>query len=500
LGGDETGASIGQVVEMGSEPTTETGLLVEIEVKSYDANEFLAESVAMAQNATLAKVEVRNNGDEAVVVKKKLILEKDGVKIFQLDSASQGCFVTMGGVHYDLPENTRGVMDFDGVSAKKSIQVDVPVGYFDVPISRESFRKTPKFETNFNKCKAILAELIEKEAQPLKNKDLAFYVDNKTLECGDLFVFKPRYFVDPSIAMLLTNIACAGDYSHPQMERKGKILVCLVSNHYTHRRQQAERISGALADKQQKLFYMSNEDAERFVDTAAKKNVSHNFVFAKIGSCFPAPKRAAGSAATSQEKYRVRVSGYHSPFWMNALELHNRIFDSNCQTEDEVKAEIAEKKKSIDSMADLKLCAVYVGFGMADYKFTAKALANSLLSLGYIDQTSGEYNDLKEKIAEITRQRGEVSSKARTILGDLHPFISAKSRRRIERLIYSKTDRSTTVFRRLSQMQGVVEEARAQADKQNEIASLFFKYAKGSHYFEPSRRDMRKVLKTVFSA
>ena len=93
LGGDESGASIGQVIEMSQEPTNESGLLVEIDIKveryHSDTDTFMRYAHAMASNATLASVEVVNDlGTNIEADSKTLILQRDGIRFYSFDENS----------------------------------------------------------------------------------------------------------------------------------------------------------------------------------------------------------------------------------------------------------------------------------------------------------------------------------------------------------------------------------------------------------------------------
>jgi hypothetical protein len=505
LAGDETGASIGQVVTMGCEPTKETGLLIEIEVDSHDIPEFLQESVSAARNTTLSKVDVYKDSKKIVIPQKTLIVAKDNVKIFQIDDESRDCFVTMGGVYYDLPEGVSIFKNYDGVRPKKCIQIDVPVGFFDIPISRENFRKNSKFDSNLAQCNRLLFELIKQQAAKISNFGLSFYLNPNNLDCSDIFTFKPIYFVGEAIAKHILNISLAGDDSHSQMMRKGKVLVCIVSNHKAHSTKQLSKMNDVLSNQKHKIFYIAENKAQNFLSFAANHNVDHNLIFAKFNSCFPTPK--AGGATFTTDKYKVSKCGYPSnnqTLYLNALELHNLIFNSQCQTHEEAKAEIAAAKTKIQELQQLNRLTVSVGVGIyKKFKFASRTLANNLLALGYFDRDSLKYKIISGQLIEKTRKDLESSTKISETSKSLTPFISPKTRNIIEKARRLPFEKGSQYLKRIDQMTTVINKAVAKAEQKNAIASIFLDHCIQTNkyvYTFPARKDIRLVLKTVFSS
>jgi hypothetical protein len=498
LGGDESGASIGQVVELNSEPTDETGLLIEIEIKSYDSVEFQTEALIAAAMATLTDVEVQVGGDTCEPATKKLIHEQNGIKFFQMEKSQipslRNCdsVITMGGVLYKLPDGIHDVLEAQGVRFKNFMQIDVPVGYFDVPISRESFRKTPKFDINFKKCADIINQMIESEAKPLADKPISFYINNKNLTCSDVFSFKPRYFINPKVAMILSNVSELGEDGHPLMLRKEKHVVCVLSNQQYTRAQQIGKIKRELLNQKVKVFCVHAEHVEKFLAEAPSNN---DLIFAKIQSCFPQTK--SSNKHRHDNRYQVRASRSVHPLCLNALELHNHIFDSNCADVASARQMVSDYQKEINSHQKLPKISVHVGMGMANYKFTSKALAESLFDLGYWNASSPQYIAKFQEIAEAQKKVGELVNQTRQHLNVLSPFVSRKTIKKAEAAIYSRKAIKPSMIRRLQQMEKVIKIAE---QTQDPILNLFIKYTKSSPYFCPCRKDMRKVLKKAFCA
>lgn len=144
LGGDESGASIGQVIELSQEPTTESGLLVEIDLNNhYDTRIFYDKMKKMQKFMNSCPVEIFWQGKIDDAFEKTFIFEKDGIKVYNIkDTENEKYFITMGGVYYKTPDSFKNFSFRNSITphTHNYIQIDVPIGFFDVPISRESFR------------------------------------------------------------------------------------------------------------------------------------------------------------------------------------------------------------------------------------------------------------------------------------------------------------------------------------------------------------------------
>jgi hypothetical protein len=512
LGGDDSGASIGQVIELHQEPTDETGLLVEIEIDKNHFVDFLREAEVAAILSTLAQVEVIDAVYNKVITpSKKLIHEENGIKFFALEKngslehlVGNRVILTMGGVYYKIPDNFGWT--WNGTGIKNPLQIDVPVGYFDIPISRENYRATPKFKLNFKECQNILSKLIEEAAQNLKGQPLSFYINEYNLNKHDLFCFYRKCFVGSTLPRLLSLIGQVGESDKPPLTRKGKCIICVTGNSHYHYRRQLDDLQLFLNNQwagQHKVFYMTNSNAQTLIKELADGNVQHDLVFLKPSQVMPKVRTANAKPITPTEKaYRVRRRNRVNSVPMTCLELHNQVFGSNCATLQEAKEMVSEAKEDISDAFKLRKIAIVKGFGLDEFKFNSCTLAQQMIDMGYFDVSSDEYAEISKNISVENLRRRELTTGAMRLLDEIAPFISRASKHRIER---SLTDPDRIVkfkMNRLKQMHKVIDLAIQETSQNNHIAYLFFKYMKAFNrgYSHPAREDTRKVLRCAFSA
>jgi hypothetical protein len=498
LGGDESGASIGQVIEMSQEPTNESGLLVEIDIKTErynsDTETFLNYSHAMASNATLANVQiVEDLGRNMKAYSKTLILEKDGVRFYSFDEDSDGInreyIITMGGVKYNTPESFKEFAFEKDCRPKTAIQIDVPVGFFEVPISREFFRETPKFNYGIAKCEEALAEFINQQKESLGKLPLSeLCIDKKNK--SDYFVFKNSAFVHAKVALALNKIIVSGeDTNNSLFEHKGNKLVAVVSNSHHHRVSQIEKLKLWSVTNAKSVLFVKKEDADYISESIAQYQVDSDLVFRPVGSLFP---KQSGSGY-SDGKFSVyrRGRGQASSFRASALELHNLYWNEN-HTLDEAKDLLAKVAQSNSIQEFSKIVVSQNGFE-SYYSFSSVSLKKSLAELGYqmrSDQSTQErLKKLKELYDDVQTARSKMSNRYNACKN----LLTNKTQDIILSGI-TKNVHSPRLSKQIERIEKVITQLK---NNNNELVSTFTNLALSSYYFNPKRSDVRKFIKAA---
>lgn len=497
LGGDESGASIGQVVEMSKEPTNESGLHIEIEIAPNDHSDFITHCREMVEFATLAKINFYA-GLNFSTPDKVLIAEQDGIKIFFIDGSPSLKNFTMGGVLYKTPQSFEGFDFLSGVTPKGKIQIDVPVGFFDVPISRESFRDTFKFKTGIQKCGDLLKEAIEKDCAAFSNKPMSFYAENNTTQ-GRFFSFACKKFLPSGVAVPLVGMDFYGESQYPLFKYGNNFAVCVLSKSYSHRMNQKDKIDRIVADRNIRVFIIEEGLADSLQNQFKKHNITSDFVFGKWQKFFPLPKSKAN---VSDDKFSVYFVGRGTRRSLNAIELHNVHWDSNCQNEQEVKQFMQDRISKIKNKTDLERCTI-TPIGLSRHRFSAKALNKAMVSLGYFTWENPQYKNIKENLTKEASYRQTVYETSRKLLGSIGAFVSHKTRSKIQEAYQSNCEiKIDKIINRASQMEKVFDSI-MKKDSSCEIAKVFLNFVKdknGYGSYSAKRKDIRLAIKSIINS
>ncbi len=490
LGGDETGASIGQVLEMSQEPTTETGLLVQIEVKSFDAGKFLEYSERMATLINSCPINVqREDGTVEISVTKKLIHQEDGISLYHI---TKGVFpkdkfaITMGGIEYKTPDSFRGFNCAKEATPTGFIQIDVPIGFFDIPISRESFRDTFKFKEGIAKCEKIVSELIEREKAQIKNISIIDLIEQSTFP-SETFTFKRSSFIQGEIALLLAKFYTIGDKQHQLLNKNGKYVVCMLSNSSYHADSQEDRLTDFCDDKSVRVIVGSKESSKDLVDAFAKHKVDSGLTFVEVRSVLPKL-----SAASPNGKYSVYRRGYGTNMKLTALELHN-MYSGCSHTKEEAIKYNAERFANCN-FADIDWLAIFPNGFQRSFSFKSQPLRKDLYELGYLNPAEQKYIDRKRQLIEEIRLADIEKAKITPSFNACKKFLSNRTRSKIEEnFIYSrkKISGAERINNRLQKIIQIID-----TKKQSECAAIkiFLNYISSDPYFRPSRADIRAVM------
>jgi hypothetical protein len=493
LGGDDSGASIGQVIEMSQEPTNESGLLVEIDIVtikySNDKEKFLSYTQAMASNATLAKVEiVEDSGRNVKLNSKKLILEKDGIRFYSFDEDSESltdkCIITMGGVKYNTPDSFKEFAFEEYCRPVTAIQIDVPVGFFEVPISREFFRETAKFTNGIAKCEEILTEFINQQKESIGNLPLSeLCIDKKNK--SDYFIFKNCAFVPAKVALALNKIIYAEFDNNSLFENKGKKFVAIVSNSYYHRSGQIERLNDWCKANSKSAFFIRKEDAGYVSESIAQYQVDSDLVFQPVASLFP--KQKGGGYSDGKFSVYRKGRGRNTSFRASALELHNFYWNVT-HTLEEAQDFLAQISQS-DSLTEFNKIVVSNSGFESRYSFTSAMLRKDLAALGYwmagAQTTRSKLTDLRKIYDDAQNARSRMNSR----------YIACKNllTNKTQNIILNNLE-NPRLAKRMEHIEKIIAQLK---NNNNELVSIFTKSALSSYYFNPSRSDIRKFIKAA---
>lgn len=147
---------IGKIRNLGSIPTTETGLMIKVPIKPQDYYKFLniLSSYLNKLNPSI-KVETSSSVLSSEYVQ-NLVFEFDGGSIYSVSYGNayispEHHFIRMGNCTYPLLDIDREYSDLFNKLANP-ICFEVPIGTFSVSLSREFLEKTTKNVEAFTKC------------------------------------------------------------------------------------------------------------------------------------------------------------------------------------------------------------------------------------------------------------------------------------------------------------------------------------------------------------
>ena len=395
----------------------------------------------------------------------------------------------MGGVKYNTPESFEGFAFEKDCRPKTAIQIDVPVGFFEVPISREFFRETPKFTYGIAKCEEALAEFINQQKESLGKLPLSeLCIDKKNK--SDYFVFKNSAFVHPKVALALNKIIVAGeDTGNPLLENKGCKLVVTASNTYHHRVSQMEKLKTWCANNAKSVLFVRKEDAQYISESIAQYQVDSDLVFRPVGSLFP--KQSGGGYSDGKFSVCRRGRGQAFSFRASALELHNLYWNVN-HTVDEAKELLAKVVQSNSIQEFSKIVVSQNGFD-THYSFSSVSLKKSLAELGYQMRSDQSTQERLKKLKELYDDVQTARSKMNNRYNACKNLLTNKTQDIILSSI-SKDVHSVRLSKQIERIEKVIMQLK---NNNNELVSTFTNLALSSYYFNPKRSDIRKFIKAA---
>jgi hypothetical protein len=516
LGGDETGASIGQVVEIHSEPTTESGLLVEIEINNAeDKATFIKEAKSAAVLTTLANVEVVVDSLTLDLGGKELLAEENGIRLYKLedkhDNRKQLLSVTMGGVFYELPKS-QSPYDFSKSTPLQSLQLDVPVGYFDVPISRESFRDTPKFKASYEKAVQVITNLIAKESAQFANRSIEQFIINTSFK-SDHFNLSCKLFLPLDLAGHCIKSGVVGDLNSPVLTDKQKVVIAEISESRIHASRQKQDLESFAKRNNKLIIIATNGAANNICHLLKHYQMPDPFVIKKSAAILRTPNTNPSTSSVkqcdvTQTRFSVRTRFGSRTDYKTVAEICSEKFNKQFASIDEIKQHIANEKAKICNLSLLNEYTIE-GALVLGYRTSSQKMKKAFASVGIFDKDTDEYRNTHKTLADFKSIIINWHDQAHKKCQAISKFLSNRTLNKIDKILsdlryksylddkiksdMAKVDRKIKRLEcRLNAILKVVEK--------NEIAELFVSYLKKDHYFRPNRASVRKVLKVKVSA
>jgi|TARA_R110000824_G_scaffold6899_1_gene31651 hypothetical protein len=295
LGGSKTGVPVGQIFEMHSEPTKESGLLVSLDIKKRDSSSFIDRC---KQLAFTFKDEVVFRELDTVFQPEKSIetVESDGFlfssyesphcinlfsnQISRLSSDKLKLIISMGGIPYNYEQS---VTDLSPM--KNLVHVDVPVGSLTLPINRESIEKTTANDRVIDKIMKAYVKVQEQDKlDNIKKHTLAkFFYDRYCGNIGSQSNMNTPWGIYFWFELLTDESYVVQNFKFVTMphrllhKTKGKTTVVLRPDNAAFKRWNAKIVKYAKLNGSN-IVYMS-EDKWALVADSVKLNLSKVFTF-----------------------------------------------------------------------------------------------------------------------------------------------------------------------------------------------------------------------------
>ena len=462
LGGGESGVEVGTIYNLHSEPTSEQGIEIEVEIKDGDGVQFADKCVRFHQqsssNISLTLWKHTYERNEIVDT-----FEKDGivVKIIKTDDKSDrhiiqdyrntyrkdGFVIKMGDVTYSDSREENIKPPFDNSDQSYRVLIECPIGSLDIPVSRENLDETKRNERMIEKVEKVIGDYVRNRySEYSKMTPDKFYLSqieyNQTKSdwvCklkntigwfnDDRIVkgckVKLDYLFSAYMSKALQSIASYSKSLHdkPELcpETKKPILVVIPANNRTapHWIQKVKWFED-LTDKQYFILHFSQwshtakqlQDDPKFTEELEKYFVVTE---AKKLKYPKQPKANGGAKAT--KGFVVWKNSYKLKDLYNPIQYHNMIMGeynslmgtkySEVKTVEQAKKQIAKIKKNFHKHDNNHQSYTYITlqksrsrYGNCQYFVSAKSLKEGLLEMGYMLEHDKEYNLINSKFEE----------------------------------------------------------------------------------------------------
>ena len=439
LGAGNKGIPVGQVFEVTSEPTTESGIEIFQEVEARSEQAFIRnikKLVRLSPNNVIASI----FNVEVKPFETKKIFQSGDIKIRVLASdcgMGEGTVdVQMGGISYAALPVPIGVTTRAGFR----LSVDIPVGRMELPLSRQEFEKTEANGAYLTLVKEAILSFVNSELDKDKPKDLNSAI-KKRREDGKTH-FEGQYFKYPWTL-------AAGDKKELQTLflrlrfRNGDETACLERD-------------AKNANKINVVIVPNNQAKDYWIDKLAahcnEKKVNYAYVVGdlpieinEVVNVLPIKKvpfkkgtMVGGHMIGSFAVYR---KGLRNSLSRSPIEFHNMMMQENGWVGPEAK-DIKEAQAQHGSF--ITACKIknlvechkqVIGFKVNinsyysnSFSFevrSAKALA-AMSAIGWLFNTDEEYKKKKSALEKIQNYR-EVNFAKVVKAKDLKVFLSPKS-------------------------------------------------------------------------
>lgn len=438
LGAGNKGIPVGQVFEVTSEPTTESGIEIFQEVEARSEQAFVKNIKKLVQLspdnviASIFDVEVKP-------FETKKIFQSGDIKIRTL--ASECCMgggivdVQMGGISYASLSVPIGVTTRAGFR----LSVDIPVGRMELPLSRQEFEQTEANEAYLTLVKEAILSFVNSELGKDKPKDLNAAI-KKRREDGKTH-FEGQYFKYP------WKLA-AGDKKELQnlflrlRFHSGNEMTCLERD-----AKNANKINVVIVPNNQARDYW----IDKLIAHCHEKKVNYAYVvddlpieLNEVINVLPIKKvpfkkgtMVGGHMIGSFAVYR---RGRRNSLSRSPIEFHNMMMQENGWVGPEAKdiKEAQAQYKSFIAAYKIKDIVKFhkqvIGFKVnitsyhsrLSFEVRSKKALTAMSAIGWLFNTDDEYKKKKAELVSIQNYREVNFSKVTNAKG-LKLFLSPKS-------------------------------------------------------------------------
>ncbi len=273
----------GAIYNLYSEPTTETGIKITVPINKSefsDLNRFKNYCkwfVKTCRNTT--NIVFIDEGGESVYPHKLYDLTNPNFpnyKFFYSESVSDWYYgqcqsvIRMGDVCYPIPYAWVNLGEYTKIKLNTNIIIDVPVGTFSLPLSREAIENTPPNLEEFKKIITALAEL-EKNSKANLKVTIQSLIGHRGKLTSSIFGWGFADFEIP-----FTHASLAGSNNSSQF--KNYVLVAIPKNRASREWQQKLHEWAKFDPTTCYLFYTSNNDPNNSeFDEKVKNSISGEY-------------------------------------------------------------------------------------------------------------------------------------------------------------------------------------------------------------------------------
>lgn len=427
LGAGQSGVSVGQILKISEEQTSESGLEVSLEINSKDFADFIYKTKQFLstciQNAEFHDLDSFDSSLRYFVNAQPVKTIKINDFTFNLVPITkywnQGNMVyfCMGNVcykgynfHHDFNKKFK-----NDIIKDHYIIIDVPIGKMSLPISREGFEDTANNKRVLSEIQQAFEELQEQESKNIKTLSIKELIDSRDefFQNTEWFTFRKSSLYSSEIYDVVCNIKSRVDEKTLPLEKKDdKYIVALIPNKESSR-YWIDKFHDHLLDVNKNYFYIN----ERFLNENNIKELEPLFLFKKVKSTiFGWPKKELTEEKDGLD-VRYVVSHLYGSRWspykeqLNALELHNMVFKNNAIDEQSAKNDFVNYK--FETLIDLNNVSIKKSFGPGDHVFstTSKKMVENMKLLGWYEVGSDEYLAKKQEIQQSLNKKQEQLTK-----------------------------------------------------------------------------------------
>ena len=503
LGANERGSSTVQILNIASEPTTESGLEVYIEVKSHYDSQTFENKIRNFVIVCNAPIEFTSFNNDVVFIPQvpKYTISKGrfNFKFYNLpyhfipSPSSNNVTLSMGNVVYgtmDCSEFIRPTID------DLNIVVDIPIGVMSLPISREAFEENSANNRIKDEIRETLKSILDEDAAPFLNKTLVELINEK-----DSSSFTGNYFIHskgklyPNVWPFVSRLARANINITEKEVFKGKFLIALIPDKRTSNEWVSRLIDSAIEHK--KSFYHIGENAwnqhatDEIKEIFSAKKVRHKIFLPDLGT-----RVRHDDVSEFLKHYNVKKPSSYSRRnrgdSMSALQVHNyarQKFDlPPADDADEAKDQIEEMFE--DGFFNTQEKVNYFSITKSNcsesfWTAASQSLINSLIKLGWMERYDSKTRLLINDLVEKERQKNAIEQTIRTALPS---FLTISHVTKLE-------NRLRKNHKRASQITKIFNTIKTEHTPRGRFLRSFMSRSYYSEYDRLQRSDLRVMLK-----